>query len=46
VVAFGFGPDYYDYGYDPYYYDDDCYQVRRVWTGYGWRLTRVYVCDY
>jgi hypothetical protein len=42
TFAFGF-PDYsYDYGY----YDDGCYQLRRVPTPFGWRWRRVWVCDY
>jgi hypothetical protein len=42
--VFGFS-----FGAAPYAYDRDygygCYQVRRVWTPYGWRVHRVYVCD-
>jgi hypothetical protein len=35
--------------YDGYYNDyaygyDDCYQLRRVHTRYGWRLRRIDVC--
>jgi hypothetical protein len=45
--AFAFVPfGFYGGDYDAYTYDDDCYQVRRVRTPYGWRLRRVYVCDY
>jgi hypothetical protein len=40
VVPFGV---YNDYAYD---YDYDCYQVRRVWTSYGWHLRRIDVCNY
>jgi hypothetical protein len=39
--SFGFGvsPGYaYDYDYD------GCYRLHRVWTPWGWRLRRVYVC--
>jgi hypothetical protein len=25
---------------------DSCYRWRHVWTHWGWRLRRVYVCDY
>lgn len=43
--AFGVVPfygDYYnDYAYD---YNDDCYQLRRVHTRYGWRWRRIDVC--
>ena len=45
-ISFGFGVapapfygGYYDYGFA-----DDCYRVHRVWTSYGWRLRRMYVC--
>ncbi|MGH6663483.1 MAG: hypothetical protein ACREB2_01080 [Pseudolabrys sp.] len=42
VVPFGFYDGYYnDYAYD---YGDDCYQVRRVRTPYGWRWRRIDVC--
>lgn len=41
-AAFPFG-FYNDYAYD---YDYDCYRLRRVHTHWGWRLRRVYVCDY
>jgi hypothetical protein len=34
--------NYYGYG-SPYY--DDCSQVRLVWTNFGWRWARFYVCD-
>ena len=39
----------YNYGYCyPYgyarYYDKGCYVGRRVWTPYGWRIRRVWVC--
>jgi hypothetical protein len=38
--GFGFyGPAY-------NYYGDGCYQWRRIWTPYGWRVRRVYVCYY
>lgn len=42
------GPFFGFYGgyYNDYAYYDDCYQVRRVRTPYGWRWRRVYVCDY
>jgi len=33
----------YPYGYSGYY-DDGCYVGRRVWTPYGWRIRRVWVC--
>jgi hypothetical protein len=36
--SFGAGPGY---AYD---YDYGCYQLHRVWTPFGWRLHRVYVC--
>jgi hypothetical protein len=26
------------------YIDDDCYFARRVWTPWGWRWRRVWVC--
>ena len=41
-MTFGFAPNFYDY---PGYYYDDCYQLRRVWTDFGWRYVRVDVCD-
>lgn len=42
VVPFGYYDDYYnDYAYD---YNDDCYQLRRVHTRYGWRWRRIDVC--
>lgn len=25
--------------------DDDCFVLRRVWTHWGWRLRRIWVCD-
>jgi hypothetical protein len=25
---------------------DSCYRWRHVWTPWGWRLRRIYVCDY
>jgi hypothetical protein len=35
--GFGVGPGYaYDY--------DGCYRLHRVWTPWGWRLRRAYVC--
>ena len=39
---FGF---YDDYAYYPYY-DNGCYQMRRVHTRYGWQWRQVYVCGY
>jgi len=40
-VSFGFGvaPSY-DYGYA----GPACYRVHRVWTPFGWRWHRVWVC--
>jgi hypothetical protein len=40
-IAFGLGvaPYAYDYAYGP-----ACYRVHRVWTPFGWRLRRVWVC--
>jgi hypothetical protein len=44
AFPFGFYDGFYnDYAYD---YDYDCYRLRRVHTPWGWRLRRVYVCDY
>jgi uncharacterized membrane protein len=46
-ISFGFGGP--GFAVAPYAYDYDygygCYQTRRVWTPYGWRVRRVYVCD-
>jgi len=46
-ISFGFGGP--GFAVAPYAYDYDygygCYQARRVWTPYGWRVRRVYVCD-
>ena len=43
--GYGYGPGPY-YAAGPAYYGGDCYWHReRVWTGYGWRLRRVRVCD-
>jgi hypothetical protein len=39
--AFALGYSYSDYEYPSY---EDCYVVQRVWTHYGWRLRRVWVC--
>jgi hypothetical protein len=45
-VTLGFGLPYvYSYGYPYYYNDDDCYELHRVWTRFGWRRAWVYVCD-
>jgi hypothetical protein len=52
----GWGGPAYSYGFDagaaaaPYAYDDaygygGCYQMRSVWTPFGWRMERVDVCD-
>ncbi len=41
AVGFGFAAPY-AYDYDS---DYGCYAMRRVWTPYGWRLHRVYVCN-
>jgi hypothetical protein len=39
-----YGPGY--YGPAPAYYGGGCYWTRqRVWDGWGWRFTRVRVCD-
>jgi hypothetical protein len=38
-------PYYSDYYYGDYGYDD-CFQLRRVWTRYGWRWAQVNVCGY
>jgi hypothetical protein len=40
-ISFGFGvaPYAYDYAYGP-----GCYRVQRVWTRWGWRIRRVWVC--
>jgi hypothetical protein len=38
-------PYYSDYGYADYGYDS-CYQLRRMWTPYGWRWAQVNVCGY
>jgi hypothetical protein len=46
-VAVGYGLGYYGgpyYAYDPYYGGDGCWHVRRMWTPYGWRWRRHYVC--
>jgi hypothetical protein len=37
-IAFGFGLG------APYYAYGSCYQARRVWTPYGWRWRRTWVC--
>jgi hypothetical protein len=43
--GYGYGPGPY-YAAGPGYYGGGCYWHReRVWTGYGWRLHRVRVCD-
>lgn len=40
-ISFGFGAaPYYDYGYA----GTACYRVHRVWTPFGWRWHRVWVC--
>jgi hypothetical protein len=45
AFPFGFNDGYYnDYAYDYDY--DDCYQVRRIRTPYGWRWRRIDVCAY
>jgi hypothetical protein len=44
VVPFGVYDNYYDD--NAYDYSDDCYQVRRVRTRYGWRWRRIDVCGY
>jgi hypothetical protein len=49
-AAVASGPYYYGggpyYASGPAYYGPECYWTRhRVWTGYGWRLRRVRVCD-
>ncbi len=38
-------PYYSNYGYADYGYDS-CYQLRRMWTPYGWRWAQVNVCGY
>jgi hypothetical protein len=45
---FVFGGVVYDdyYNDNAYDYNDDCYQVRRVRTRYGWRWRRIDVCGY
>jgi hypothetical protein len=41
-ISFGFGVSPYSaYDYD---YGPDCYRVQRVWTQWGPRLRRVWVC--
>jgi hypothetical protein len=35
--------DYYDTYYPDY---TDCWQIQRVHTRYGWRLHRIWVCNY
>ncbi len=42
IVGFG-APYYSDYGYSTY--DDGCYELHQVWTGYRWRYVREWVCD-
>jgi hypothetical protein len=52
-VHFGgghFGGPAFSFGFAaPYAYDYDsdygCYAMRRVWTPFGWRWHRVYVCN-
>jgi hypothetical protein len=39
-LRFGVSPGY---AYDDYGYDS-CWRVHRVWTPFGWRLHRAYVC--
>lgn len=40
-IAFGFGvAPAYDYGYA----GPACYRVHRVWTPFGWRWHRIWVC--
>ena len=34
------------FAFGAYAADDSCYSVRRVWTHWGWRWRRVYICDY
>jgi hypothetical protein len=45
AISFGFGAPYSSYGYDyDYDYGPGCYRVHRVWTPWGWRLRRAWVC--
>ncbi|HLH95563.1 MAG TPA: hypothetical protein VKW08_10650 [Xanthobacteraceae bacterium] len=47
IYSYGFdtgvaaGPYAYDYGYDY----GGCYQMRSVWTPFGWRMERVDICN-
>lgn len=42
---YGYGDDYYPYGYEPYSGYDGCYIIRRrVLTPYGWRIRRIRAC--
>jgi len=42
-ISFGVGVAPYAYDYD-YGYGPGCYRVHRVWTPFGWRIRRVWVC--
>jgi hypothetical protein len=42
---YGYGDDYYPYGYEPYSGYDGCYIIRRrVLTHHGWRIRRIRAC--
>lgn len=43
IVVFA-SPYFYDYGYDYGYSYNECYQLQRVRTPYGWRNQWVNVC--
>jgi hypothetical protein len=42
LLGFGAAPYAYGYGYGGY--GPACYRVHRVWTRWGWRLRRGWVC--
>jgi hypothetical protein len=46
--GYGYGYDPYAYGYGPYRYAgyDGCTVLRRVWTGWGYRVVLVNRCGY
>jgi hypothetical protein len=45
AFGFGFAGGYYGYPYAaPYYYSYSCWRRAQVWTPYGWRWRRIWVC--
>lgn len=42
--GYGYGFYGYPYAFAGYGYYDGCWRLRRVWTPYGWRWHRIYVC--